>query len=307
MWKCPYCETYSPEEAAFCVACGQPRTAPSIQTPQGQGGGRNQQGPVNAQAPAYAPAGAAPAPAPKKKGKTALLIGGIVLGLALIALGLWFLLGRTHCSRLVSTQLVQDGISTQTVTYLYSADGKTVTAQQVIDGKLRYQATGTVDKTGAFVTMIWTDLDGEITNRYEYENDKYGNHLVTRRYNGDGILVQLTTSEYNAYRIVEKQVVTNYGEGGKVVGRTIMEFSDRTNGLYYREDENGQRELAARYVRTYNDKNQLILQISYDPDDGNEVSRVSYVRDADYYPLSYTSTPINGSPMTVNYQWERVR
>ncbi len=328
MWKCPYCETYSPEEAAFCVACGQPRTAPSIQTPQGQGGGRNQQGPVNAQAPAYAPAGAAPAPAPKKKGKTALLICGIVLGLALIALGLWFFVFRTPHFRLVSYTTPHFRLVSYTYThsytysssygenqydddpvhytYLYAADGQSGSVRNDDPDNTGTQSF-TCDKNGALLSLVTRDEDGTIRSRVEYENDKWGNHVRIRQYNSENVLVYYREASYNRYKVAESIVATGYNDDGTLNYRTVTIFSAPELGTYTETNANGST-VSAVIRRVYNDRHQLV-QESWEYDDGTKRT-YSYVRDEYYNVLSETRIyeyKTLTSTSTYTYVYERVR
>ena len=283
MWKCMYCGNENGDNYSFCTNCGQPRKAAA---------GMSE--PVNQVRP-------------RKKSKLPLILGIVVLALALIGGGLWFFLGRTPHYRMVSSQYTTGQGSTQIITYTYSPDGTMVTAEQTRDGELYAKATGTVDKTGSCTSMTWMDPDGSVRYRYEYENDKDGNHLVSRRYESDGRLSQMITAEYNKYRIVEKQETVFYDESGKVSRRQITTFTDPNNGISYTEYSDGEKSPVSRFVRVYNEKNQLVQQTSYD-ENGQQGTVFTYVRNDGYYPVSYTQT-ISGTEeaITFNYQWEKVR
>ena len=279
MWYCGSCGAQNPEEGFFCVNCGCPRAA-------------------------GAPA-AMPAAAPKKKkSKLPWIILAAVLVLALIAGCLWFFLWRTPHYRMISSTTISESSGTTIATYTYLPDGVNFTAEQRRDGELIGRGVGTIDKTGAITAVTWMNPDGSMFRRFEYENDKYGNHVVMRLYDAEGKLVQVTESEYNAYRVVVKQTSQGYRDG-VLSETTYLEFSDENNGMRWRVHEDGSREPMQRIVRSFDDKHQNYQETQFHLD-GSVGSYYSYVRDKDYNTLSYT---YGTEYFTYNftYQWEKIK
>ncbi len=291
MWSCPDCGAQNPTEAAFCTQCGRPM-----------------------QAFGAAPVKLVDAQPPKKKRKAPWIIAAAVLALALIGLGLWFFVFRTPHFRLVSYTYVSsstDSFGEYTsdpaqYTYLYAADGRSGVVRND-DPDNTWTQSFTCDKNGALLSLVSRDEDGAIRSRTEYENDKWGNHVKTRWYNSENILIYYQEASYNRYKVAESIVATRYNDGETLSYQAMTIFSAPELGTYTETNANGST-VSAVIRRVYNDRHQLV-QESWEYDDGTKRT-YSYVRDEYYNVLSETRIyeyKTLTSTSTYTYVYERVR
>jgi hypothetical protein len=291
MWSCPDCGAQNPTEAAFCTQCGRPAQKPG------------------------------------KKSKTALLIGGGILALALVGLGLWLLLGKKAEQsasedavdpiphyRLVSYdyQMVVNDSFGETVydpyhyTYVYDEDGR----GGVIQCTLSYlEVRFTCERSGALLTKVGYLGDGSVSYRLEYENDQWGNHTLTRQYDRDGALSSLEEAAYNPYKVVESKTYTAYLDDGSVDYVQRLSFPTPEEGTYTVTYADGST-VSAVIRRTYNEQHQLLEEFWAYEDGWTKTE--TYVRDEAFNILSLTeitTRPSSTDPYvtkTYTYQWERV-
>jgi hypothetical protein len=242
----------------------------------------------------------------KKKSKTGLVIG-IVSALVLALAGLLiflFLSGGPRFREVRYTYNLWDGTSGEDVT---TYQGKTGRIDTYEDGVRCNYSTFTCNKEGYIQTELYYAADGTQISRLEYEYDKNGNPKTIRRYSPEGNLELLIERTYNDYRVIEHSVNTYYTDFGTVDYRTIVEFSDRNNGLSYELDSNGQRTDKFTYFRVYDSNNQLTEEKCFDADDG-ELFRVStYQRDKYHYVQSYVIRYYDGDESYYTYEYEQIK
>ena len=252
MWYCTRCGAQQADSAAFCDQCGAPR-------PQ-------RLGPVEK----------------KKKSKTPLLIGGIVLGLALIALALWFLLKggtgaigggsgkpgiyRKTYSRTTAT-MEQDSSYRHITEQFYHYDDAAGTGW-VEDGDHNRIRELKLNKLGQIVEETYLGLPREPVTRIEYSYDERGNANLVKRFE-DGTLVQQQEYVYDEDRAVQHYVLRLYTDG-RETRRTEMDFPEKTKGTVRSYQDGTQQGTWMEYV--FSEDNMLLRQAMYSPD-----SRVSIV------------------------------
>ena len=274
MWVCVKCGKENENQAAFCDNCGAPQPAE----------------------PGKATAG--------KRRKVPLLIGGIVLGLALIGLGLWLLLGKGGPNgplfRIMYFKSVdRDGVVTET-RYSYNGDyghaGHYRNGQYTGDELLRLNGRGLIESSEYY------NSDGALVSSSEFEYDRAGNRTLQLHYDAEGSLTQRVEIEYDDYRVATRSRTINY-QNGQETTRAEFEMSDRIHGEV-RTYQNGELISVSTIERIY-EGNSLVGQNTYSLD-GHLGSEQSFVRDEYYNAEHWEIEYVGGSTQSSDSVYERI-
>lgn len=276
MWYCTSCGAQNQDEGAFCDQCGAPR-----QLLSGKPAGK------------------------KKGGKTLLLIGGIVLGLALIGLGLWMLLGKSsptlYRTAWFRSSRLENGSRYETVVseswYYYNDDG----TGRVENEDHVVTQTFVLNKKGQIASAVFLDSYGIENYREEYEYDRFGNRSRLSRYK-NGVLTYLAETEYDEERTALHSIQRQY-EDGREVYRSELDFPEKTQGTL-RVFKNGFLDSESRAERQYTDGKLTYQQ--YYSSDGQAGTWMKFVRDDDNNTLRQEVHSASGVVTIYAYRYEKI-
>ncbi len=303
MWICPNCGMGNEDGHSYCTECGNPRPqTPSISDPAWEEEKPGEAAPIREWSPIPAPE------LPQKESRLPLIIALSVLGLAVLGLALFLFLGmglgREARYRLI--HMTFESYDGSTEEEIYSYTGSTGKLDSYEDGNLTYVSALRCNEDGYPVEEEYRTADGELVFRFEYGYDGMGNNNRIVRYTPEGKIDLLIERRYNEWRAIEYSESTYYDAFGLVDYRTIVEFSDRTNGVSYDLDARNQRTDNWVYRRTYDDNNNMTEEWCYEPD--GEFFRVNlYQRDENHLVQNYTVRYYDNDESHYDYQYEKIR